>query len=497
LASLIGQTVLNYRLTSLLAEGGMGAVYVGEHLLLGRRVAIKVVRPELADDPRAVECLVNEARAADRLSHPNIVQLLDAGTHAERWPYLVMELLQGHSLAARLRGVGRIGVREAMIIARQAADALTAAHRAGIVHRDLKPDNLFLVADAGGVRVKLLDFGIAKLRERSAPAASIGTGAVMGTPLYMSPEQCLGRSAEIDQRTDVYALGIILFEMLCGAPPFVAEGIGEVLLMHMTEPPPSPRARNQEIPVALDQLIVKALAKDKQARFASMAELEEALAAIPVPADPADEQQPVLSAAASPSWDSEEPITTLTSMNGTMADIQRLVAPRRKRGTALAAAVAAAAALPLVMVGHPGPSHAPAAVPPAPATKGACHPEPEEPLATLAPPPVPPPEMSEPPAPAVPAPQGPPQEERLRAVPPPAAAPEPCTITVGSKPWAEVWIDGKNTGALTPLVNYEVPCGLRELTLKNSDLSLERSESVTIKPGQRFKKVFEFADLEP
>jgi tRNA A-37 threonylcarbamoyl transferase component Bud32 len=286
---LVGQTVLNYRIGSLLAEGGMGAVYVGEHALLGRRVAVKVLRPELIDDERAIARFVNEARAANAIRHPHIVELLDAGTSEQGRPYLVMELLEGVSLSARIDLQGRIGIKQALTIAQQAADALGAAHGAGIIHRDLTPDNLFLAVDpsrADGERVKLLDFGIAKLHEASPDTIHTSTGAVVGTPPYMSPEQCRGRSSEIDHRTDVYALGVILFEMVCGSPPFSAEGVGEVLLLHMTEPPPSPRSINPDVPEEVSAVILKALAKDKRDRWSTMAELQAALAAC-MPAEPA------------------------------------------------------------------------------------------------------------------------------------------------------------------------------------------------------------------
>jgi eukaryotic-like serine/threonine-protein kinase len=196
----------------------------------------------------------------------------------------MMELLQGESLGARLVRLGILPARPALAIARQTASALAAAHGKGIVHRDLKPENLFLVPSAtaaGPEAVKVLDFGIAKLRgDMSGTRVRTQTGMLMGTPPYMSPEQCRGLSAGIDHRTDIYALGIILFEMLCGDPPFVGEGFGDVLLMHMTRPAPPPRSRNPAVPPALERAILRALAKDPADRFDTMADLEHELAGI-------------------------------------------------------------------------------------------------------------------------------------------------------------------------------------------------------------------------
>ena len=207
--------------------------------------------------------------------------MLDVGTLADGLPYLIMPLLEGESLGTRLGRAGRLGIGEAVEVARQAASALAEAHGKGIVHRDLKPDNLFLVADLetpGRERVKILDFGIAKLsQELSGSGARTGTGAVMGTPPYMSPEQCRGITSEIDGRTDIYALGIILYEMLCGAPPFVSEGFGEVLMMHMSQEPAPPTSTNLGIPPHLERAILKALAKKREARFDNMEEFRSAL----------------------------------------------------------------------------------------------------------------------------------------------------------------------------------------------------------------------------
>jgi serine/threonine-protein kinase len=279
----IGETINNYRISELLGEGGMGAVYLAEHPFMGRKAAIKVLRREFAEDRSLVERFMNEARAANAIRHPNIIDIIDVGRMPNGIPYLMMEFLEGESLARRVAR-GPLPLPEALDIILQTTAALAAAHGKGIVHRDLKPDNLYLVPDeaaAGGIRVKVLDFGIAKLRDDlSGGMAKTQAGSLMGTPPYMSPEQCRGVSDAIDHRTDVYAMGIILYEMLCGTPPFVAEGWGEVVLAHLTKPPPSARARNPSIPESLEVVIMKALAKNPDERFSTAVEMRTALRAM-------------------------------------------------------------------------------------------------------------------------------------------------------------------------------------------------------------------------
>jgi eukaryotic-like serine/threonine-protein kinase len=276
----IGETINNYRVSSLLGEGGMGAVYLAEHPFMGRKAAIKVLRREFAEDPGLVERFMNEARAANAIRHPNIIDIIDVGRMPNGIPYLMMEFLEGESLSRRISG-GTVPIGEAMDIMLQTTSALAAAHVKGIVHRDLKPDNLYLVPDdssPGGVRVKVLDFGIAKLRgDLSGGSSKTQAGSLMGTPPYMSPEQCRGVTDEIDHRTDVYAMGIILYEMLTGSPPFVSEGWGDVVLAHLTKPPPSPRSRNPQIPESVEVVIMKALAKNANDRFSSAADMRSAL----------------------------------------------------------------------------------------------------------------------------------------------------------------------------------------------------------------------------
>jgi eukaryotic-like serine/threonine-protein kinase len=277
---MIGARINNYEVRSLLGQGGMGAVYAAEHPVLGRRVAIKVLHPEFAKDTTLVGRFHNEARAANAIGHPNIIDVIDVGTLPDGLPYLMMELLEGESLRDRLRRLVVLPVASVLEIMVQAASALGAAHAKGIVHRDLKPDNLF--ATRGKLpgepeRLKVLDFGIAKLRnDFGGDSVKTRTGALIGTPLYMSPEQCRGLAQEVDHRTDIYALGVIVYELLCGAPPFQAQGWGDLLMKHVSEPPRPPVELNPAIPAHVNAAVLRALGKRREDRFASMGELAQA-----------------------------------------------------------------------------------------------------------------------------------------------------------------------------------------------------------------------------
>ncbi len=271
-----GSLVGSYRILALLAEGGMGAVYEGINESIERRVAIKVLLPDAAQKPEIVKRFFNEAWVSNRIDHPGLVQVHDHGTLADGTAYLVMELLKGETLEQRLRQ-GPLDVENALKQCWQIAQALAAAHERDIVHRDVKPGNLMLVPDPlvpGGERVKILDWGIAKLvtGQRAGLTAS---HVVIGTPTYMSPEQCRG-AAEVDPKTDVYALGVILFEMLAGRPPFVAETAIQLQGMHLFQNPPSLAQLVPDLPVpdSLITLVDSLLAKEKTDR-PTMAELSQ------------------------------------------------------------------------------------------------------------------------------------------------------------------------------------------------------------------------------
>ena len=303
--SLIGMHVGDrYRLLELIGEGGMGGVFRAEQLGTRRIVALKLLHPELAHIEYVARRFEREAQAASRLSHPNIVEVLDFGESSGHL-YLAMELLVGESLAdAIARGdlgggrpgaLGRIGrlvaarppssrVAQTIAIMRQVLAALEHAHARGVVHRDLKPDNIMLlppVDDAAPAHVKILDFGIAKLAD-DAPAGAkplTQAGIPLGTPHYMSPEQAAGDAT--DARTDVYACGVILYEMLTGRPPFDAPSAVQLLSMQVTATPEPLRraAPKAQIPEAVERVVLRALEKRREDRFASAAELRDALEA--------------------------------------------------------------------------------------------------------------------------------------------------------------------------------------------------------------------------
>lgn len=265
-----------------LGEGGMGAVYLAEHTLIGRRAAVKVLLPEYCRQQEVVGRFFNEARATTTIRHPGIVEIYDFGYHSDHSAFIVMEFLEGETLTERIARRGRMSPPEAAPIVRAVASALSAAHDQGIVHRDLKPDNIFLVADSEvptGERPKILDFGIAKLTDRgTAASASSGTrtGVVMGTPTYMAPEQCRG-AGRVDHRADIYALGCIWYEMLCGTPPFRGEGVGDIIAAHITAAPTPPSHIEPTIPQPLENLLLLLLAKRPEQRIQSMRELQQLL----------------------------------------------------------------------------------------------------------------------------------------------------------------------------------------------------------------------------
>ena len=262
----VGQTVGSYRITRQLGEGAMGQVFEGLQEEIGKRVALKVLHPHLAQFPEAVNRFLNEARAVNLIGHPSLVTIFESGRLPDGAAYIVMEYLEGETLSARIQN-GALTIADTMRLGRQIASALQAAHEKGIVHRDLKPENVFVVRDpeaASGERAKILDFGIAKLSEEQQGKGALvktAAGTMLGTPLYMSPEQCDG-NVEVDGKSDVYSLGILLFEMLTGEPPFSGLSINAVMLKHVSAPVPHIRDRNPLVPDALGHLLRRMMAKD-------------------------------------------------------------------------------------------------------------------------------------------------------------------------------------------------------------------------------------------
>jgi serine/threonine protein kinase len=266
----IGTRIGPYQILRRLGEGGTGSVYEAVNAELDRRAAIKILRANMSRNAQAVRRFFNEARAVNRISHPGVVQSSEFGKLPDGGAYFVMEYLEGETLDKRLaRLQGRLPETDVLRIGRQLAKTLTAAHAMGIVHRDLMPRNVMLVTDVemlGGERTKLLDFGIAKLVDDSGQIpVKTNTNAMMGTPYYMSPEQCRG-AGQVDSRSDVYALGVMLYEMLAGERPFRGEGQGEIIAKHLTEEPEPLLRKAPQTPKAVAALVHRMLVKKREQR---------------------------------------------------------------------------------------------------------------------------------------------------------------------------------------------------------------------------------------
>ncbi len=270
---LLGRPVGSYRVARLIGAGGMGQVYKGVHPSIGSRVAIKVLNSECSRDASIVERFFAEARAVNLIRHEHIVNVLDLSYLPDGRPYIVMEYLDGAPLGAIVRQRGALPLGAFTHLVAEVLDALGAAHDKGIVHRDLKPDNIFVTP---GGHAKVLDFGIAKLRPGGHEIhGSTRTGALLGTPHYMSPEQALGRP--VDHRSDLYSLGVILYEGATGRLPFQADVLFELLKQHIETPPVPPRALRADLLPALETVILRALEKDPALRFQSAGELAVAI----------------------------------------------------------------------------------------------------------------------------------------------------------------------------------------------------------------------------
>lgn len=272
----IGTVVDKYTIVRLLGKGGMGAVYEARHAKLSRRFALKFLLPELAARPEILRRFENEAKAAGGLEHANLVAATDFGSSADGAPYIVMEFLQGEDCSTLLYRLGPLPVARAADVVLQACRGLAVAHESGIIHRDLKPKNIFL-ADAGDGSdlVKVLDFGIAKLRSAKG-ALSTGTGTTFGTAHYMSPEQARG-AGEVDERTDVWSLGVVLYELLTGRTPFQGDQFLYVIHEILSAEPRPLAALRSGLPPALVAAVERAMAKDVRHRFPTVRALAEAL----------------------------------------------------------------------------------------------------------------------------------------------------------------------------------------------------------------------------
>ncbi len=266
-----------YRVVRMIGEGGMGAVYEGENLRIGRRVAIKVMHAEAVANTDLLRRFQREAQAAAKIGSGHIVDVLDLGDLPNGESFMVMEYLEGESLGARL-GAGRLTASDAALIAHQLLDGLGAMHCAGIIHRDLKPGNVFLARTPKGEIVKILDFGVSKFTSLpDDPEMMTRSGAVMGTPHYMSPEQARGNNKEVDQRTDLYALGVILYRAVSGALPFDGENFHELLFKIALETPAPLETLVPDVDPAFVEIVMRAMSRDPTARYQSAEEMRGAI----------------------------------------------------------------------------------------------------------------------------------------------------------------------------------------------------------------------------
>ncbi len=334
------------RLLRPLGQGGMGKVWVADHLGLRTQVVVKFIAKETAAKAEAIERFEREAAAAAAVKSPHVVQVFDHGVTDDGVPYIVMELLEGRDLAAHLEAHGKMAPADVAAIVAQVAKALGKAHQVGVIHRDIKPENVFLCDGEGGeLFVKLLDFGIAKSEQRATAATT--TGQVVGTPFYMSPEQIVGK--KIDARTDIWSLGVVAFEALTGKRPFEGETIGAVTLaIHTTSPKPSTLA--PELPPEVDAWFEKACAREPSARFATAREAASALLAAvgapqgptlvraPLPSIVGDGSDPALAATHSSSPAIEPRARASTNLSSTFP-----IAPKERKpsGALLGASIAA------------------------------------------------------------------------------------------------------------------------------------------------------------
>jgi len=346
--ALVGQVVGEYRIAEVIGEGGMGTVFLGVHPLIDKKVAVKVLKPALSHDPELMRRFLAEARAANQIGHPNIVDVFAFGALPDGSQYFVMELLQGRSLATRLDGGQVLGYAEGRDVFGQVLDGLEAAHGQGIVHRDLKPDNIYLCdRPGGGITAKLLDFGVAKFIGDGPGASKTQTGMPIGTPLYMSPEHCRGK--DVGPRSDLYSLGCILYESFTGRVPLDAPSPSEVISAQLTLIPARPSTL-ADLPEDLERLILRCLDKDQGARPATVDALRRELLPILERLSPQGAPQV---------------LTAPTAPRAAFAPTLQSMPPRRRRLalSAVVFAVAAAAGVAAAVRLWPAPSEPPAPPP--------------------------------------------------------------------------------------------------------------------------------------
>jgi serine/threonine-protein kinase len=482
-----GTAVGEYVIDSLIGRGGMATVYAAHHPIIGKRAAVKVLNHHSHDGGVGVQRFIQEARAANAIGHPSIVDIFAFGELADGRPYMVMELLDGEPLNVRLaRGALPLGA--ALDVIEALADALQALHARDVVHRDLKPGNIFLLRPREARQpLKLLDFGIAKLvAPQSGPNRRLTqSGVIMGTPAYLSPEQALGQA--IDQRADVYALGLVAFEVVLGCRAFVAGSAQAVMAMHIRDQPPAPVALWPQVPVALNALILLLLAKNPDDR-PSLAEVRATVAKLKQEIDPA--------LVAPPGLDASLEIRGRSSPAPTvdLRPVRPVEKPPRSRLTLALSVLVSVLALAVVGLGAVWLRQRAATPPAAPTT--AAPPTPAPTAVQETPPPAPPrPEVaavtpSKTKVKARTAKPGP----RPTANPPAAASPseEPApalssrtgSLTVKAAPWVSVLVNGAEVARETPLRRHALPAGTYRVRFDNPIMKFSIEKTVVIAAGK-------------
>ncbi|WP_224241591.1 serine/threonine-protein kinase [Hyalangium gracile] len=518
--ALVGQHLGEYVVRRHIGSGGMGLVYEGEHLTIGRKVAIKLIREEHSQGPQA-RGLLAEARAASAIRHHGIIDIFGIGQQPGVGQYLVMEYLEGIPLSELLRARVSLPLAEALALLCQVLDALSAAHAVGVIHRDLKPSNIFVARQSDGTEsIKVLDFGLAK-RSATPQGTSPQTHSdvVVGTPQYMSPEQAL--CEDVGPQTDLYAVGVIAFELLTGQRPFTGRSPMEIVAHHLRTAPPAP-SLFVELPSEVDALILQLLAKEPRQRPGSASEVARKLRGMLLTRDGSSlssgmrgSQVSALLEAPPAETPALPPTATLQSPAGMPGPMVTPLPASPRRGTLWQRGAVAGGVLTLVLgvgaVMARGPRQ-PAPINPAPppvvqpetstsVARPVVHVPSVEPEPIQAPVPVPPaPATRRKKALVAPPPAAPPiVTAQATPVDPEPAAPEPAALPVATGTlhlvmrgsWADVWVDGQKLGRVPPLHSYTLSSGEHSLELRNPAFATYR-RTLVIPSGGKLQHV---ADL--